>query len=654
MQPAQDQPERSPCQSGDQSRRIFIRWCVWSVWLFALMRFHPLASQWMLDGKTGVLMTGLECFLLQGIAVFFWLVCVPFIRQQADSGRINLIGRFVSAVPAIFLCVDLWVFHLTGMHLVSRDFGGLLMSLPSEIVGFVSWGVTVSILTLGTAWCFGWIVCSKMEQWVIHRRTNAAVDPTRMLQVIVGGIGIVLALVLTQGDQFSNRYPEFSNTLRQQSSRHPLVAMGWLGPSASNAHSIPTAPSFSIEPDELKRLTDQRISQMRMNVVVPSDPSEASHRPDVLIVIGESLRPELLCDEVMPATFDLTRRGTWLKQHYAGGNSSSLGVFSIVSGLEAIWFYKANVRFAPAMNRLFRQAGYELGFFASTNDWPIFQMDAFLSESKYDVFESKAYEGLQSDRNAIDAAKGFLNNEISRPPRLAVLCLYGTHAPFSSDPAFETDQPAASAGYPIPFPPSWRKSVWNRYRNAARTLDASMASLLEPLPNTPGNETGQRSRITVVTGDHGESFGGDGTIGHGTRLSTDQTRTMAVIAGPGIPHAQREDITHHCDWLPTLLSAAGIETFLPAQFDGIDVTSTDNIPGDRVMSIASYSGTEIVVLGGDQRQAEHAWAELCDFSLMRAMASFKRRIGPDGETWQFHEQSPSLMKRWFETVPFVR
>lgn len=618
------------------------------------MRFHPLAIHWLIDGKTGVLLTALECVLIQSVAVFIWLVFLQLVRQRASSPRGDRIGRFVSAAPAIVFSVDLWVFHLTGMHLASSGFGGLMTSLPGEIVGFVSWGVVLSILAFGFAWCAGWVVCSKLEEWVVRRQTGTALDPTPLLRASVACANMMLVLTLTQGDIVSSRFPEWSDRLCKQSSRHPLIAMGWLGRNASPANPIRATARFSIEADELKRMADQRISQMRMNVVVHSDSSESSQRPDILIIIGESLRPELLSEDVMPATFDLTRRGTWLQQHYSGGNSSSLGVFSIVSGLEGIWFYKSNVRFAPAMNRLFRQAGYELGFFASTNDWPIFQMDAFLSDSKYDAFESKDFEGLQSDRNAIAAAKRFLNNDTQRPPRIAVLCLYGTHAPFSSDPSFEIDQPAAGNGYPIPFPPSWRESVWNRYRNAARTLDASMASLLENQPNVHENGAGQRSRITVVTGDHGESFGEDGTIGHGTRLSTDQTRALAVIVGPGIPHRQCEQLTHHCDWLPTLLSAAGIETSLPEQFDGIDLTSDASSATNRIISISSYTAKEIAILGGDPRQAAHSWAELCEFSLMQGTASVKYRIGPDGEPWRFFDESPPRMNRWFETVPFVR
>lgn len=192
-----------------------------------------------------------------------------------------------------------------------------------------------------------------------------------------------------------------------------------------------------------------RMRQMRMNVVVESAvDAESAARPDVLIIICESLRSEMLAPDIMPHTFAAARSGWLRQQHYSGGNATSLGIFSLVSGLESIWFYKSEVRFAPALNRLFRQAGYELGFFAGHDDWQAFQMDAFLSPRQFDRYDIEPMDWLASDRRSIAKTMQFLRkpaSPASRPPRLAVLFLYSTHAPFAVADAQERDRPAASA-----------------------------------------------------------------------------------------------------------------------------------------------------------------------------------------------------------------
>jgi membrane-anchored protein YejM (alkaline phosphatase superfamily) len=271
-------------------------------------------------------------------------------------------------------------------------------------------------------------------------------------------------------------------------------------------------------------------------------------------------------------------------------------MFSLLSGLEAVWFYKSEVRFAPPLNRLFRQAGYELGFFAGHDDWNKFQMDAFVSPQHYDRFEIEPLDWLNSDRRAIHSASEFLRKNTDgepRPPRLAVLFLYSTHAPFAIVKQHATDQPSATVAYPIPFPPTWRPSVWNRYRNASRTLDAELAGLFH------------NDAITVLTGDHGESFLDDGTIGHGTKLSAVQTRVAAMICGPGFTPRQFDAATVHADVLPTLLAAAGIHVSRPEQFDGLNLQSTSaELLEDRTFSISNLVGRDVLVVPPRQSFAQ--------------------------------------------------
>ena len=304
--------------------------------------------------------------------------------------------------------------------------------------------------------------------------------------------------------------------------------------------SEPELPTFSaIDLGEAISRRDQQQRLINHNFHTPV--STQQQFPDVLIVVIESLRPELIDAQIMPSTWRLAEKGIHCRNHYSGGNSTNLGMFSLMNGLEAIW-WKQPVRYSPIMNRVYRQAGYKLGFFGGHDDWRTFYMDGYINDEHFDVFKIEPKDWLDSDRKSASAAKNFLASD-TNTPKLAVLYLYSTHADYRSDPADRLNQPAAEDGFIIPYSGTKRDAVWNRYCNSARTIDKILAPLLS------------QDRIVVITRDHGQAFLEDGTCGHGTRISKVQNQTPAVIFIPNGPNKQFDRLTSHIDLLPTVLAA---------------------------------------------------------------------------------------------------
>lgn len=316
---------------------------------------------------------------------------------------------------------------------------------------------------------------------------------------------------------------------------------------------------------------DQRIRRIEFTQVgeVPAD------LPDILIVVLESLRHELIDSEVMPNLAEAAEKGLWCKTHFSSGNATSHGMFSIVTGMDATWF-DTSLRYRSPLYRLFRSAGYEIGFFAGHDDWRKFYMDGFVSAKHFDAFAISSQKRLESDRRAIQTTMQFLQHEESRGPRLAILYLYVTHSPYRSYARDRAFAPAAEDGFLIPYSKDDVDLVWNRYKNSARTADRWIGSMIASSASSSSN------RLMLVTGDHGESFLEDGTIGHGTKISAQQNRTPAILVGPGVPRLKINAPTIHSDLLPTLLAAAGIRLSDSGQadrdqeslFDGCDLLST--------------------------------------------------------------------------------
>jgi arylsulfatase A-like enzyme len=108
--------------------------------------------------------------------------------------------------------------------------------------------------------------------------------------------------------------------------------------------------------------------------------------------------------------------------------------------------------------------------------------------------------------------------------------------------------------------------------------------------------------IVVITGDHGESFGADGTLVHGSRASEAQVRTPMVMVGPGIPSRVVDAPTRHMDLLPTLLHAA---TGNDAAVDGLEGRSLlGSAPLEDRVLLSPYRARqpeELVLIRGNQR-----------------------------------------------------
>ncbi len=77
-----------------------------------------------------------------------------------------------------------------------------------------------------------------------------------------------------------------------------------------------------------------------------------------------------------------------------------------------------------------------------------------------------------------------------------------------------------------------------RYQGEVEAIDREMGRLLDSLRPGAARRL-RRPRVVAVVGDHGESFGEHGETEHGYLLHTSTLAVPLVLAGPGVPPAQR-------------------------------------------------------------------------------------------------------------------
>ncbi|WDQ17378.1 sulfatase-like hydrolase/transferase [Rhodopirellula sp. P2] len=538
---------------------------------------------------------------MSGLSISAWRVFQAFapVAVLLHLGRWKLSWhRWIMAAMTLWwgwVLADLFVFHWIGIRLISADAWTLLSTRVPSLVPYITLGMLLRLTFVIAGWfAIGW-TC----QWSMHSLARTFTTPSWQLSIRGATYAWTLGILLTAIPGLAT-WSSTQSSMTSRPSRHALGVTGWFDDRGVDAptkeQNVIADPLFTAED------VTRRTRNFRFNVVQETQ----SLSPDVLLIVVESLRPELVHPSVMPNIHSRATQGLWMHRHHSGGNASSLGLFSLLNGLDAIWFYLADVRFSPAMNRLFEQTGYELGFFGGAEDWNAFQMDAFIHSDAYDTFKVEPRDGLASERRAIESAQIFLSDSElpegeRRPPRLAVLYLYTTHAPFLVAPQHVRDLPSADADYPLPFGPHSRTAVWNRYRNSARTLDAMIAPLLQG-PN----------RLVAIVGDHGESFLDDETIGHGTRLSAAQVRTPAIVFGPDVVQREIRFNTSHADLLPTLISLAGIRVSAPNSFDGVDLSADS--PRSRAICIADYLRPQALLIDSSMVDSE-IFGVQCELTL---------------------------------------
>ncbi len=393
-------------------------------------------------------------------------------------------------------------------------------------------------------------------------------------------LGIVLLAVIFQGglwivaDRFSRR-------------RSLLPLLGWrpvvyfaLGMSSfllldrADAEAlVPRAalPYYSLWAGQRRAFPDLRPAHpMPTGEVVPLPLPPTHVRPDLAVIMVESLRWDMLTPEHMPrlSAFLVQHGCTLAHRHYAGGHLTQYGTFSLLYGLDADYFIPFMQERRPSypLARL-RASGYQLEGFDATGVLS-YLMPPLLPD-QFDHYQTL----LQQDTLVIDHVVEMVQQE---GPQFAFGFLYSTHTPYLFPPEFATF--ASNAVDPRL---DANTSLFNKYRNSVGYVDYLLAQLGEAL--VPQLEQGTLG--LVIAGDHGEEFWEHGLFGHAaTQFYDARVRVPVVFCLPGTPMPTATGLSRHADIFPTL-------------FDWMAATWPEGVMSGRSLYAADQSPAGIVLAG---------------------------------------------------------
>jgi membrane-anchored protein YejM (alkaline phosphatase superfamily) len=291
------------------------------------------------------------------------------------------------------------------------------------------------------------------------------------------------------------------------------------------------------------------------------DPAPGTRLPNILVIVIDSLRADMLAPDTMPRISAFAQGGRVFRDHLSSGNATRFGLFGLVYGLHgSYWKGIHDEHRSPALVDALIERGYEPRVLTSASmDFPEFRSTAWVRIE--DAVEDRLPASRPGGRDdgVLRRFEEWLG-ERARPadPFFAFLLLDAPHQrysfpeeearfhPYLDEVAYGELADGASGEV--------REALFNRYRNAVHYADGISGRVLDALEASGELD----STLVVVTGDHGEEFFEHGFWGHTSNFTRSQSAVPLVLAGPGIPPGEETRPTSHLDVPTTLLELLGV------------------------------------------------------------------------------------------------
>ncbi len=282
---------------------------------------------------------------------------------------------------------------------------------------------------------------------------------------------------------------------------------------------------------------------------------------NVIMLVAESFRWDLLSPEITPNLWKLSQRGARFENHYSGGNRTRMGMFSMFYGLYApYWYSFERQRVTPALMNFFTEHRYQIAAHTSQSfSYPELDHTVFAGVDPKHMQALNTGEPWARDVQNISDLIGKMDESQRSQPFYGFMFFESTHAPYSfpEDKALRSDYIKDFDYVKLNLAENI-DGIHARYINGAHHIDEQAGRLIAYL------EDNKRMDDTVIlfTGDHGEEFMEKGRWGHGhgNTFPEEQIRVPLVLWLSGQPSKVVSYRTSHLQIPATLLEYLGVTT----------------------------------------------------------------------------------------------
>lgn len=274
---------------------------------------------------------------------------------------------------------------------------------------------------------------------------------------------------------------------------------------------------------------------------------DAAQPLNLLIILVDSMRSDMLGGGLTPQMDQFgEQRATRFTQHFSGGNSSRMGVFSLFYGLPPGYFSSfESLQKPPVLMDQLMLNDYQMGLFSSSNMYRPVTLDrtAFARVPNLRI-ETKPTDASAWERDRVMNADWlqWLDQRDATKPFFGFLFY---------DAVNDNTYPPEYAGR-VPADPSGHLAdEFADYKTSVMFADEMVGEVLADLSSRGLME----NTVVMISSDHGEEFNenGDGVKGHGSGYSPYQLKIPMLLAWPGMEPKVVSHRTSHYDVAATLM-----------------------------------------------------------------------------------------------------
>ena len=355
--------------------------------------------------------------------------------------------------------------------------------------------------------------------------------------------------------------------------------------------------------------------------------SNASDRPDIYVIMVESVRADALSEKTSPYLWKMMHEECQpLGKTWSTSNATHLSWYGFFYSQVPVFWRGAlegipnrdTYQGAPALQWM-KKSGYDIQVRAVCDlgykDFGLLNFGG--GDSLVDVWED-TQRGIDFDNNGISGREVILFRSVRKAVKersegggFYFTALDSPHYNYYWHETFDPPYDDYEENIRFPFNPSEEEIMRykRRYWNSVAWIDHQVGEFCEFLKQ----EGRYDNAVIIVTGDHGEEFQEQGSWCHCSSLEPEQIQVPLLIKWPksmgrGPAHAEAS----HLDVMPTLLDMLGV----PSEVSGKMAGRSLLVPNGSHTQIATtaYAGKsgETMILRRDGYQATFSWSNYWD------------------------------------------
>ncbi len=295
------------------------------------------------------------------------------------------------------------------------------------------------------------------------------------------------------------------------------------------------------------------------------DDTLLKHKPNIYIFVVESLREDVITEEIAPHLTQFKNDFAHFDHAIANGNGTHISWFSIFhSQLPYHWKHFQGTRKtgSPAL-QLLKKWGYNIHLYTSAQlcyygmEELIFGHKSYLLDSRNTFHHAPPKSAADSDAESLSKLQSDIEKNIElREGQVFVIFWDCTHFDYSWPknwtPKFTPFAQEFSYFRAIQSKKTIR-AIKNRYRNAVHYMDHLFGKFMKNV---------EEDAIVVFTGDHGEEFFDHGHLFHNSHLTKEQTSIPLYFKlGDGKRKPMAKNVVSQMDIFPSIIDLLAAKSF---------------------------------------------------------------------------------------------